>query len=534
MGSNWEVHFKPEEILVYLRKSRSDDPLLSVEEVLEKHWAILQDWISRNLDAPVPEENIYKEVVSGETIDGRPEVLKLLKRIESPRIKGILVVEVQRLSRGDLEDCGRLMKLLRYTSTMVITPMKIYDLADEYDRDGFERELKRGNEYLEYFKKIQKRGRLQSVKSGNYIGSVPPYGYDKVFVQDSNGRKKVPTLAINETQASVVRLVYDLYVNQNMGTVNICRKLDEMGITPPKGRNWSYHTVQDMLSNEHYTGKVVWNHRAAAKAVENMEVVTSRPRASEYLVFDGKHPAIIDDITFHKAQLLKKNGGRSCFKGREAKNIFSGILYCECGRSMNYRTYLQNTGHYSAARFQCPNQAVCDNGSVLSTELINAICHTLQQEIRNFEILAAQTSVEKVQAHEAYVEVLTKQLEALETKQISLWDRYAEDGMPKEIFEKLKEKCEKDIQTVKRSLEEAEKDTPDLSARSHVYTFRQALEALQDDTLPAATRNRFLKAAVRRITYSRPRPIRGKQTASAQRVHGWSNEEPKLMVELNL
>ena len=151
MGSNWDVHFKPEEILVYLRKSRSDDPLLSVEEVLEKHWAILQDWISRNLDAPVPEENIYKEVVSGETIDGRPEVLKLLKRIESPRIKGILVVEVQRLSRGDLEDCGRLMKLLRYTSTMVITPMKIYDLADEYDRDGFERELKRGNEYLEYF-----------------------------------------------------------------------------------------------------------------------------------------------------------------------------------------------------------------------------------------------------------------------------------------------------------------------------------------------------------------------------------------------
>jgi len=132
------------------------------------------------------------------------------------------------------------------------------------------------------------------------------------------------------------------------------------------------------------------------------------------------------------------------------------------------------------------------------------------------------------------VEVLTKQLEALETKQISLWDRYAEDGMPKEIFEKLKEKCEKDIQTVKHSLEEAEKDTPDLSARSYVYTFRQALEALQDDTLPAATRNRFLKAAVKRITYSRPRPIRGKQTASAQRVHGWSNEEPKLMVELNL
>lgn len=66
-----------------------------------------------------------------------------------------MVVDVQRLSRGDLEDCGRLIKLLRYTGTKVITPQKIYDLDDEYDRDAFERELKRGNEYLEYFKRFK-------------------------------------------------------------------------------------------------------------------------------------------------------------------------------------------------------------------------------------------------------------------------------------------------------------------------------------------------------------------------------------------
>ena len=159
--------FQPEEILEYLRKSRSDDPSLSVEEVLSRHREILRNWEERNLDGFVPEENIYREVVSGETLDGRPEILRILNRIEDPRIKAILVVDVQRLSRGDLEDCGRLIKLLRYTGTKVITPQKIYDLDDEYDRDAFERELKRGNEYLEYFKKIQNRGRLQSVASGN-------------------------------------------------------------------------------------------------------------------------------------------------------------------------------------------------------------------------------------------------------------------------------------------------------------------------------------------------------------------------------
>ena len=112
--------------------------------------------------------------------------MKVLKKIESPAYKAIAVVDVQRLSRGDLEDAGRLIRLLRYTNTYVITPTKIYDLRDEYDRDAFERELKRGNEFLEYQKKIMNRGRLLSVQQGNFIGSIAPYGYDKDIFVDGN------------------------------------------------------------------------------------------------------------------------------------------------------------------------------------------------------------------------------------------------------------------------------------------------------------------------------------------------------------
>ena len=145
--------FSPDEFLVYLRKSRSDDPLLSVEEVLARHETLLDEWCEKNLGGKVPEENKYREVVSGETIADRPDMQTVLKRIESPKIKGVIIVEVQRLSRGDLEDAGRIIKLFRFTNTLVITPPKTYDLKDEYDRDAFERELKRGNEFLEYQKK---------------------------------------------------------------------------------------------------------------------------------------------------------------------------------------------------------------------------------------------------------------------------------------------------------------------------------------------------------------------------------------------
>ena len=120
-----EINFRPEEVLVYLRKSRSDDPLLSVEEVLAKHETILDEWCERYLGGKVPEENKFREVVSGETIADRPEMCALLRKIESPKFKATLAVEVQRWSRGDLEDAGRLIKLLRHTNTLAITQTRV-------------------------------------------------------------------------------------------------------------------------------------------------------------------------------------------------------------------------------------------------------------------------------------------------------------------------------------------------------------------------------------------------------------------------
>ena len=206
-----ELTLNPDEVLVYLRKSRSDDPLMSVEEVLAKHETILDEWSEKNLGGLVPEENKYREVVSGETLKERPEINTVLRRIESPKIKAVAAVEPQRLTRGDLEDIGRLMKLFKHTKTLIITPTRTYDLQDDYDWDAFERELKRGNEFLEYTKKILNRGRLLSVSQGNYIGSIPPYGYKKVFVTD--GKRKCPTLEVVEDQAEVVRTIFDLFVN---------------------------------------------------------------------------------------------------------------------------------------------------------------------------------------------------------------------------------------------------------------------------------------------------------------------------------
>ena len=115
---------KAEEILLYLRKSRSDGTLFTTEEVLSKHETILDEWMTYNLDAPIPEENRFREVVSGESIADRPEFRKVLKLLESPKYKAVLVVDLDRLGRPDMEEIGKISKIFRYTNTIVITPSR--------------------------------------------------------------------------------------------------------------------------------------------------------------------------------------------------------------------------------------------------------------------------------------------------------------------------------------------------------------------------------------------------------------------------
>ena len=69
---DYSTLFKPEEVIDYLRKSRTDDPNLTVEEVLEKHESMLDEWAEKNIGGKVPQENKFYELVSGEKISERP------------------------------------------------------------------------------------------------------------------------------------------------------------------------------------------------------------------------------------------------------------------------------------------------------------------------------------------------------------------------------------------------------------------------------------------------------------------------------
>lgn len=122
---------------IYLRKSRAD---LEAEahgegETLARHERLLLD-LARRQNYNVTQ--IYREVVSGETISDRPVVQRVLREVEQGLWDGVLVVEVERLARGDTIDQGKVALAFQAYDTLIITPLKVYDPRNEFDEEYFE------------------------------------------------------------------------------------------------------------------------------------------------------------------------------------------------------------------------------------------------------------------------------------------------------------------------------------------------------------------------------------------------------------
>ena len=492
--------FQPDEILEYLRKSRSDDPTLSVEEVLEKHEGLLNEWVNRNLDAPIPPENIYREVVSGETINSRPEFKKLLKRMESTQIKAVLIVECQRLGRPDLEEIGKLSKLFRYSETVIITPQRMFDLRDEWDREQFERELMRGNDYLEYTKKILTRGKQISLQSGNYINGVTPYGYERAWVTE--GKRQCPTLAIVEEEAKIVRMIFDWYVNEELGATKICQRLNAMGVKARKGGLWKKSSIVNMLKNEHYIGKVVIRKHIKVNTVENSEIVTQCVFNKDFETIDGKHSAIIDEVTFHKAN-NKIHKYPSVKPSATLQNPFASLLRCECGKVM-IRRRNRNT-----FRYLCDEQGFCGNASVSERELKEAVISKLKESLENLSAQVPDDKDNKKEKHDEYVSLLKSKYIELERKELSLWDKYSEENMPKQIFDKLMANCMEEKQKIEIALESANNNAPKhIDYKRAITTLHDAIDSLSNDSVPASVTNKLLLSVVDKMVYRRPKAVR--------------------------
>ncbi len=199
-----------EQYVKYLRKSRFDRDYadLSIEETLKRHEAILDKLAS---DRGFYVAKTYYEVVSGESIAARPEVQKLLEEVNAGIYAGVLVVDVERLARGNGADQAYISQVFQFSGTKIITPMKTYDPSNEFDEEYFEFGLFMSRREYKTINRRLIRGRESSASEGKYLGSIAPYGYDRRKLENEKGY----TLIEKPEEAGVVRKIFSMYTSYN-------------------------------------------------------------------------------------------------------------------------------------------------------------------------------------------------------------------------------------------------------------------------------------------------------------------------------
>lgn len=303
-----------EKYCIYLRKSRKDTEAnfenigeKSEKETLTRHKNILME-LANKMHLNI--KKIYKEVVSGDTIESRPEMQKLLNDVKNGIWNGVLVIEVERLARGETMDQGIVAKAFKISNTKIITPLKIYDPNNEFDEEYFEFGLFMSRREYKVINRRLQRGRVVSVNEGKYVGSISPFGYDRVKITGGKGY----TLSEN-SEAETVKMIYYLYAYENISLNEVTRRINEMGLKPRKKGIWSVSSVKEILSNPVYIGKIKWNARKEIKLYKDNKIIKTRPRNNNYILVNGLHKPIIDMETWNivatKRKLNLNNTSRS-------------------------------------------------------------------------------------------------------------------------------------------------------------------------------------------------------------------------------
>lgn len=340
-------------VAIYLRKSR-DEELETREETLARHENMLLEYCNHN---NLIIKKIYREVVSGESIANRPEMQKLLEDVENKIYDGVVVIEIERLSRGNQIDQAEILEIFKKSKTKIYTLNKIYDLSsdDDFDEDFFEFGLFMSRREYKIINRRLLRGKKQAQKEGYFIGSHCPFGYSKE--KQNKGYVLIP-----DDNSKVVQTIFNKYVYDNYTLADLRHFLNTNGIKHT-GNNfeWENYRIKRLLSNKVYIGFINYD----TKNTNNTHL--------------GKHKPIIDDKTFYLAQEKLKISSVKTKKNKELKNPLATLLKCGvCGKAIQRYVRKGKPDIYNCSRVGCSN--VMSNVEAVERKVINE----LQEELKGF------------------------------------------------------------------------------------------------------------------------------------------------------
>ena len=309
----------------YLRKSRMEEGM-ETEEVLRRHRQGLNECAQRHgLDIV----EYYPEVVSGESLYARPQMLRLLEDVEAGKYDAVLCMDLDRLSRGRMKDQGIILDAFKDSGTLIVTPDKVYDLSDEIDDELAEFKTFMSRREYKIINKRLRRGLQRSIQDGCYVANAP-YGYKKVTID------RRPTLEIYEPEAKFVRIMFDMYAN-GYGCQSIASQVNAMGARPHRSSAFSRNSVAQILRNPTYIGKIVWDQKTHIKknTKGNLKHITIYNPREKWTITNGLHPPLIEKEVYDKVQTIMEGRYHPARNDGTIKSPLAGLVKCaNCGNNM--------------------------------------------------------------------------------------------------------------------------------------------------------------------------------------------------------
>lgn len=481
---------------IYLRKSRKDIEMekYGEGETLAKHERILTEFAK---DKKLRVARIYREIVSGETIADRPVMQEMLQDIYKNMYKGILVVELERLARGDVKDQGTVSEAFKYTNTLIVTPNKTYNPHDELDEEFFEFGLFMSRREYKTIKRRLMTARQKVVEDGNWIGAITPYGYDAHRIDRKN-----KTLIPNE-QAEYVKLMFKWFTEEKISYAEIARRLTSMGVPTRTGksREWNRATIVEILKNDVYRGKIRWKHRQIVKEFEDGEIVknTKRFNRDECILVDGKHEPLISDEVFFQAQARFGENPRTPVS-LKTTNILAGIVRCsKCGKMMQR----QGRKGYGQPRLIHAFGTSCRMPSAFFSEIVEAIIGQLKLELADYEeVLQSDDIEDQMNDYEMMKEEYEGEIARLKRNRLNAFDKLDRKLFTEEEFLEYKEMINSQIGEIENQLKNLRK--PEKSEiEERAYSLHKVIESIGDERISAKDRNVLLKGIIKNIDYTR-------------------------------
>lgn len=481
-----------DKICIYLRKSRADEEIektLGEGETLRKHRkALLKFAKEKELNIVA----IKEEVVSADSIFHRPKMVELLQEVEANLYTGVLVMDIQRLGRGDTEDQGIIFRVFKESHTKVITLQKTYDLDNDYDEDYFEFESFMGRKEYKMIKKRMQGGRIRSVEEGNYIATNPPIGYDIYFLQ------KCRTLKINEDEAKIIKIIFNMYASGN-GASSICSHLNMLGLKSKLGNKFSPSSILIIIKNPIYIGKVTWKKKDIRKSKDPNKLTDTKSRKkSEWIVSQGKHQPIIDEELFNTCQDILNNKYHIPYQlTNKPVNPMAGLITCKtCGRKMTMRPLR------GVNRLMCTNS--CGNKSSKFEYVENRLISELEKYLEKYkfdisnELITNDSDLYKKQYNE-----ISKEQTTLLNQKNKLFDLLERGLYDEQLFLDRSKNIDARINIVKSNLNKIQllidKEKVGMTEDS-IITFENAI-AVYKYTDDVSEKNKLLKNILYKIDY---------------------------------